>query len=494
MWNVWEAKGLNWLGYCLAAVTLVTFMLPANAANRALLVGIGEYRNPEANLSGIDLDIEAMERVAEYMGFKPDEIKVLENHQATAKGIEAGIQEWLVNGVKSGDRALFYYSGHGTNIPDLNNDEPDDVDEVLVAYDVEGYRLPDGRPSLRNVVVDDRFNQLLKAIPSSNVLVLIDACNSGTATKALNLGTKAIQYRTLGGNVGTRAKSYTYPGMPMGGKGFGEMATDRKGGDNFIAVSAAQDDEYAQATPQGSLFTLAIEHRVAHAKEKDANVTASDLLEFSRAFIRKAVEELPHLSMSDLFKPALSGNMNLANKPLIYRPDNSGATGQGGPIWRKLEELSKKGQAFKLAMNKTTYKLDDLITLSINLPSQVQGYYLNILTVDSRDQGNILYPNQFAPGNNRVSGKTFEFPKNAGDFEFFAMPPTGKAMIVALLTKEPLNLYQKAGGSLDSNKSYVMDDVFARVSAATIANAKAAGVRQRSSSDFYTAKVEFVTE
>ena len=108
----------------------------ARAGDRALLVGVGKYRNPRANLSGIDLDIRMMKGMAHLMGFSDSQIKVIENERATASNVETAINEWLVKGAGSGDRVLFYFSGHGSQIPDRNGDEEDKSDEALVLHDV----------------------------------------------------------------------------------------------------------------------------------------------------------------------------------------------------------------------------------------------------------------------------------------------------------------------------------------------------------------------
>lgn len=475
---------------CLSAMLC---SLPIHAADRALIVGVGEYRDARANLPGIDLDVAMMRNVAENLGFSKENIKILRDRDATAKGIEQAIDTWLVKGTQKNDRALFYFSGHGTNIPDTNGDEDDGADEVLVAHDVEGFRLAGGEPSLRNVVVDDDFNRWLKRIPSQHVLVLIDACNSGTATKGFSLvGSKAIKLRTRGEPVETKTKSYVYPGMPLASKDFGSLATDTKQfAENFVAISAAQDDEFAQASSRGSIFTMSIEKIVSHSVANNIDLSPKQMLEFSEGFIRQVITEVPGFSPKDLFHPALSGNPALAQKPLRYRAASSGP----GPMWQQMETLAKKGQSFALSLNHRDgqYKAEvDTITLKMEFPANVQGYYLNIVTVDNRDNATVLYPNQFSPGNNVISGKTFNFPTQAGNFDFVALPPYGKAMIVALVTRKPLNLYTEGSGNIDDQKQYLIDDAFASVSVSGLEGAKAAGVRAKAK-DLYSAKVIFNT-
>ncbi len=59
------------------------------------------------------------------MGFKESQIKTVKDSDATLIGIERFIKEWLINGVSSKDRVVFYFSGHGSYISDTNGDESD---------------------------------------------------------------------------------------------------------------------------------------------------------------------------------------------------------------------------------------------------------------------------------------------------------------------------------------------------------------------------------
>ena len=45
------------------------------------------------------------------------------------------IRDRLAAPSQPGDVAVFYFSGHGSQMPDVSDDEPDQWDETLVAYD-----------------------------------------------------------------------------------------------------------------------------------------------------------------------------------------------------------------------------------------------------------------------------------------------------------------------------------------------------------------------
>lgn len=80
--------------------------------------------------------------------------------------------KWLVEGCKSGDSLVFYFSGHGLQQPDLKEDELDGFDETLCPVDF----LQEG------MIVDNDLNSILVWPLKNGVTLhaLVDACHSGT--------------------------------------------------------------------------------------------------------------------------------------------------------------------------------------------------------------------------------------------------------------------------------------------------------------------------
>ena len=175
----------------LALLMLLGFTGPASAEQRALLVGVGQYQTPGIDLPGIDLDIERVRDTLIRMGFKDSQIRTLRDGEATSTAVMRNFETWLKEGVQPQDRVVFYFSGHGSNIPDLNGDEKDGVDEVLVTHDMKRARV-NGRATLTGVVPDDRLAQLIAAIPSRNVWIVVDSCHSGTVTRTIDLKNRSL--------------------------------------------------------------------------------------------------------------------------------------------------------------------------------------------------------------------------------------------------------------------------------------------------------------
>ena len=236
---------------------------PVQANPRALLIGVADV--PDNELPGIDLDIDNMKMVAEVMGFAAGDIKVLFNQQATYANVRQALATWVRDGVAPNDHVLIYFSGHGTRVPDPAPGNVGGVDDALVLHDVQRARIQ-GRASLRNVLIGHEFGAALAAIPSRNVLVLVDACHSGSATRTLTLGN-----RRLGVGSGFM-KFFSYPGMPTGQT---RALRAPSAVDNYAALSAARDDEFAVGTEQGGLFTLGVVEAIQNASRDRQHPTVA---------------------------------------------------------------------------------------------------------------------------------------------------------------------------------------------------------------------------
>ncbi|MBL8893629.1 MAG: caspase family protein [Rhizobiales bacterium] len=113
---------------------------------------------------------------------------VLLTKQATRAALEKNIKD-AAQKLKAGDILFLTYSGHGGQLPDLNGDEPDAMDETWCLYDGE---QPD----------DVLYHQLSLFEKGVRVLVLSDSCHSGSAIKDTILAAAAanpspVRYRAM---------------------------------------------------------------------------------------------------------------------------------------------------------------------------------------------------------------------------------------------------------------------------------------------------------
>jgi len=153
------------------------------AGKYALLVGIDEYNNPKMNLMGCVPDILQMKEVLIDRGFRNKNIRVLINDKATKKNILDLLEQMIVDSIP-GDELVFQFSGHGSQVPDLNGDEPDKLDEILIPYDLDWYG---------NYISDDDIAERFKKLPQGVFLSMIsDSCHSGTISRDIKSRTKYI--------------------------------------------------------------------------------------------------------------------------------------------------------------------------------------------------------------------------------------------------------------------------------------------------------------
>src|SRR5262245_37774163 len=82
-------------------------------------------------LSGCVNDAKDMKAIAGSLGYSST---LLLDDQATASAVISAIGKAAKNCV-SGDILFLTYSGHGSQVPDTNGDEPDGQDETWVLYD-----------------------------------------------------------------------------------------------------------------------------------------------------------------------------------------------------------------------------------------------------------------------------------------------------------------------------------------------------------------------
>jgi metacaspase-1 len=156
---------------------------------KALCVGINNFKNyPSAALQGCVNDANDMSVLLQkFLGFQSSDITVLHDDQATKENIINNLKE-MVDGAKTGKYAslIFSMSSHGTQVPDLNDDElRDHADEAFCPHDLA--QAGDQWDS-NHIIVDDELRDLFSQLPSNVLLeVFLDTCHSGDGLKAVDM-------------------------------------------------------------------------------------------------------------------------------------------------------------------------------------------------------------------------------------------------------------------------------------------------------------------
>jgi len=148
---------------------------PRRSSRRALLVGINEYPDPQMRLNGCVNDAYLMSAVLQECGFEADDIRVLTDGRATRDALFERL-DWLADGVGNGDERVFFYSGHGAQMPLYGADKPGQMAETLVPADFDW--------SEAHAFTDKDFNRFYSQLPyESNFVAMFDCCHAGGMTR-----------------------------------------------------------------------------------------------------------------------------------------------------------------------------------------------------------------------------------------------------------------------------------------------------------------------
>ncbi len=170
--------------------SLLSSMTPAWGATtnasvrRALLIGIGKYE-ALPRLPGAKNDIKLVHQVlmSQY-GFSEKNIRIVQDEAATRSGVLAALQQ-IVKESGPNDVVYIHYSGHGSQVEDLNGDEPEDaLDETIVPQDGRTENIPD--------ITDDELEEILSQLKTPQTVVVLDSCHSGTATRGLEVRVRSV--------------------------------------------------------------------------------------------------------------------------------------------------------------------------------------------------------------------------------------------------------------------------------------------------------------
>jgi len=154
---------------------------------KALIVGIGNYptENGWNQIHG-DNDVPLIKSSLLENGFQEENIIYLVDQQATKKNIELQLDK-LITAAQPNDIFYIHFSTHGQQVLDVNGDEADSLDEAIIPYDAMKDPVEGGYNG-ENHFLDDELNVYLSQIREKignggSILVMLDACHSGDATR-----------------------------------------------------------------------------------------------------------------------------------------------------------------------------------------------------------------------------------------------------------------------------------------------------------------------
>ena len=162
----------------------------------ALIVAVGKYDPNQRDWKNLNAqrDLIYIREALQKNGFALNNIDTLRDEQATKAAMVKAL-DVLAKKASKGDIIYFHFSGHGQQIQDSKTDgiidEADGYDEALIPYDAKGkwdqtdYK---GEKHFRDDLLAEKLLGIRKIVGvQGSVVVVIDACHSGTATRSAGI-------------------------------------------------------------------------------------------------------------------------------------------------------------------------------------------------------------------------------------------------------------------------------------------------------------------
>lgn len=204
-----------------------------------LQVGINKYKYAR-QLKGAENDIKDLHDVLQKR-FSTERQKwqtvQLVDEQATHAAIERAFKTHLIENARKNPGAIvvFHYSGHGSQITDVNGDETDGRDETLVPIDSRD-------PQKKGFdITDDKLNEWFQVLSryTSNITFILDSCHSGTGTRS-NDATRNVEM-----DAGMQSKQNGVNNSEAKSQSDFPNADVLRANNNYVTISAALAGETA---------------------------------------------------------------------------------------------------------------------------------------------------------------------------------------------------------------------------------------------------------
>jgi len=419
----------------LTSLLLVISTVPTLAQDRALLVGIDTYQYVSP-LRGSKTDVEEMVQfIQKVWNYQSNQIRTLVDEQATRENILNSIDDWLIKGTQPGDRVFFYYSGHGYYIWDDNGDESDGYDETLCPVET--------KITSETMIRDDEIEARLRRLEGRKVMVVIDACHSGTVTRTL---TKRKATSTI--KIPVLKSQYFFDEPKPSTRSIKKPDGFISSSLDVIAYSAVAPNQVALVdteNPYRGVFT----HRFIEGIEKkladsnhDGQVSHAELLEYTRSESQAYCDRHKHQCTARKLSPQLEA------KPEVLAADvRSAKVPQTNQTTEQTNSLLVHDNQANLQLEilpDDTFQVGD--SMKIRIRSDQDGYFL-LFDINSVGELTRLFPNKYSEREGKdgyVRAKTTVIiPTPDYAFKFTAQPPLGKGLLIALVVEDNLPDIQK---------------------------------------------------
>ena len=409
--------------------------------SRALLIGIDQYTSV-SSLNGAPInDVRAVRQfVEQQLGYETAQIRMLLNEDATRDNVIRSIRDWLLQG----DHAFFYFSGHGFQQRDTDNDEADGWDETLVPYDVVVENN-----IVSGMILDDEIDQLLATAHAVSVDVLIDSCHSGTLTRSVDAGTDwgfvksprlpdgtplALRAATRSFNMETSRElvGSTHPGVTV----WTAVRADQK-----ALVDSSSGPRYM------SVFTRRLLSGLGGAADFDANGVVT-----SRELHRHVSRE------SDVYCKATPGYCAGGLTPELSISRSSIDSPAFALEFSKSPPIVSLAKDILVSSSVGDGEIAEAVRLDIYPGARLRvgeeievtvdsdlGGGLVLLDIDAQGQVTQIFPNEWTDSRLIAEDTLVRIPSETASFRFRAQPPLGRGVLIAVVAQDEFRLESLTG-------------------------------------------------
>lgn len=447
----------------------------AQASLHALVIGVDRY-DTLTELRGAVND--ARDIAETVTALKPASLTVLLNRQASRQAV---LSAWdaMVGKAKPGDTLLLTYAGHGIQIAEaVAGQEADGLDE---AWALSGFSS--SGPGTAERIMDDEWSaRLAKVSDAVKVVLVFDACHSGTMTRSVYDDAPVVTTR-FGGKYKPLTEDALPPPPPVPDQAEAEKP-------NLVYLGGISDDRTVPEvlinnTPRGALsYYFSRGLRGKADTDRNGVVSVAEMQDYLVRNVRQVTESrqtpvlravgAPHqglLAVSALAPPPVDANRvkvavitgsaaesqrftgMLSQVESVARADaelvwqvKAGRVLSASGDWvaqakrpadlqaevskvlalrRLREQVETRGFAANLVGGDRRRLRGDVVTLSFG---PRQGRYLTILNVAGGGVVNLLYPINVAEAGPLSAKERFQLPPVE------VQPPFGADHVIAIAT------------------------------------------------------------
>lgn len=417
------------VGAVIALLAHATHGAPAQAGQKALLIGVGTYPHlsSDEQLPGARSDARKMrEFLKTQWGMAESDILLLLDTDATKAAITEALFDWLPGVSRPGDRIIIYFSGHGSQIRDTSGDEADGMDEVFMPSDSGG-----GVHSV-NLLIDDEIRDAFASLLDREILLIADSCNSGTLSRSVDFDATLEQT--------THRERYIRPDFDPDYRleYRDEEPVSREVGAH-LTLSAAMPHQWAWESSGTGVFTAYLLEALTDLRadfNENGIVTSAEVINYIRpkteAYCEK-VQRCRHVGFTPNMDPK-NGTFVLATRNEEREPDFV------DDVTDVLPEVN--GHTITLSINPgNVHRIGDLVSFTVT--SAADGY-LTLLDITASGELVPLFPKPEDIERGKLgrirANSPLQIPDKSYGFKFYAQPPTGKGQLLALVTHDRINL------------------------------------------------------